>query len=405
MGKNLRAKRLFGAFLALTLLCSLLPAAGAAEVDVGAVYCFQSADFQADTESELTGVCITSVPTAGDVLLGDRVILPGDILTVHQLNHMTFSPAVNASQEVQITYLPIYGNQVEEEAVMTISIKKKENQPPVAQNGTLETYKNLENSGALSASDPEGSALTYSIVSKPKRGDVVINTDGTFTYTPKKNKVGKDSFSYTVSDAEGAVSNEAVVEIQILKPLDSTTYKDVESGQFEALWMRNTGLYTGSQVAGEACFGPDETVTRGDFLAMAMKLLEIPVDESLTTSGFADEGKAAQWLLPYLATAMRLGVVSGSQENGQVVFRPNDPITGAEAAVMLDNILQLPAGTAQETAAPQWAASAVQAMSAAGVAVSKPNGDLTRLEAAAMLYSVSKIADQAPGLEVFQSGN
>lgn len=404
MDKKPCARGLSWALLALLLL-TLLPAAGAAEVDVGAVYCFQSADFQTGTEQELTGVCITGVPSAGNVLLGSRVILPGDILTVHQLDNMTFSPAVNATTEAQITYLPICGSQVEEEAVMTISIKKKENKPPVAQNGALETYKNLENTGTLSASDPEGSALTYTVVAKPKRGEVTIHDDGTFTYTPKKNKVGKDSFTYSVTDADGAVSNEAVVEIQILKPLDSAAYKDVQTGQFEAMWMRNTGLFAGSQVAGENCFGPEEPVTRGDFLAMAMKLLQIPVDESLTTSGFADEADAAQWLRPYLATAMRLGVISGTREDGKVVFRPNDPITGAEAAVLLDNILQLPAGTVQDTAAPDWAESSVQAMSSAGVTVATPTENLTRLETARLLYSVSKVSNQAPGLEVFRQGN
>ena len=404
MGKKPCARRLLAVWLTLSVLCTLLPAAGAAEVETGAVYCFQSADFQAGSEDTLTGICVTGVPgpSVGRVLLGSRVICPGDILTVGQLDNMTFSPASNVSQEAQITYLPICGSRVEEAAVMTISIRKKENKPPVAQDGKLETYKNLENTGTLSASDPEGGELTYTLVSQPKRGDVVINQDGTFTYTPRKNKVGKDSFTFTVTDPEGAVSNEAVVELQILKPLDSSAYKDVESGQFEAMWMRNTGLFTGTQVAGEHCFGPDETVSRGEFLAMAMKLLEIPLDKDLTASGFADQGEADRWLLPYLATAMRLGVVSGSRKDGQVVFRPNDPITGAEAAVLLDNILQLPAGDAQETGAPNWAASAVQAMSGAGVAGENPNGHLTRLEAASMLYAVSKLADQAPGLEVFR---
>lgn len=286
---------------------------------------------------------------------------------------------------------------------MTISIRKKENLPPVAKSSTLETYKNLENQGVLDACDPEGEALTYTLVKPPKRGTVVIQEDGTFTYTPKKNKVGKDSFTFTVTDPQGAVSEEATVSIEIRKPLDASTYQDVTTGQFEAMWLKNTGLLVGSTIVGESCFYPDAQVSRGDFLAMAMKLLEIPLDDSLTTSGFADEDTAAQWLLPYLATAMRLGVISGSQRAGQAVFRPNDPITGAEAAVMLENMLLLPADGALQTAAPDWAAEAVQAMAQAGVSVSAPGDELTRMEAAKMLYAVSKISAEAPGLEVFHS--
>ena len=288
---------------------------------------------------------------------------------------------------------------------MTISINKKENMPPVVEDGCFETYKNLENKVTLKVTDPEGETLTYTLVKAPKRGEVVLHEDGTFTYTPKKNKVGKDSFTFTATDAKGAVSQEATISVEILKPLQANAYKDVTTGQFEAMWMANTGLYSGSQVAGEDCFCPSQTVSRGDFLAMAMKLLEVPVEKNVGASGFGDEADAVSWLQPYLATAMRLGVVSGSEQQGQVVFRPNDPITGAEAAVILENILQLPANEAIETDAPRWAETAVQAMSGAGIAVDAPSENLNRLQVAQMLYAVSKITEQAPGLEVFQKGN
>lgn len=393
--------------LAAVLMCTLAPTAMAAEVSTDAVYCFQSADFPTGTSAELTGICVTSVPEAsqGLVRLGSRVIRPGDILTKEQMATMTFHPTATQDQEAQITYLPICEDRVEREAVMTLSIFKKENKAPVAQDSSLETYKNLENTGTLSVTDPEGGKLTFTLVKEPKRGEVKLAEDGTFTYTPKKNKVGKDSFTFTATDESGAVSNEATVSIQILKPLDSETYKDVTSGQFEALWMKNTGLFSGGQVAGQACFGPNEAVSRGDFLAMVMKLLEIPVEDTAASSGFADEGEAESWLLPYLATAMRLGVVSGSREDGQVVFRPNDSITAAEAAVMLQNVLLLPKGDFTDTAAPAWAQDAVAAMAGSGITFATASGNITRMEAAQILYQVSKLAKTAPGLEVFQRDN
>lgn len=374
------------------------------EVSSGAVYCFQSGQFTTDPEAELTGLCITGVPDTaqGQVLLGSRVICPGDFLTAGQLDNMTFKASAPESQEAQVTYLPIYGNRVEKEAVMTISIRKMENQAPVAKDSTFETYKNLAKEGKLEATDPEGKTLTYTLVEKPKRGEVVLGEDGLFTYTPKKNKVGKDSFTFMVTDPEGAMSQEAVVEIEILKPLDASTYKDVTTGQFEALWMKYEGLFSGTKVAGEECFGPEEEVTRGDFLAMVMKLLDVPLDEDVMTSGFADEAEAAQWLRPYLATAMRFGIVSGSQETGEVVFRPNDPITGAEAAVMLDNILALPGDDTVATSAPEWARAAAEAMAVAGIPLTGSTETLTRLEAAQILYAASKTAETAPGLEVFR---
>ena len=405
-----RGRRFLALALAACMLCAALPQVLAAnpEVDAGAVYCFQSAEFHTGASDDLTGICITGVPQSalGTVRLGSRIICPGDILTAGQLDTMTFHPTAAGGQEAQLTYLPIYGNRVEQEAVLTISIRSKENQPPVAESSSFETYKNLEATGTLKAKDPEGGKLTYTVVQAPKRGEVVLGEDGAFTYTPKKNKVGTDSFSFTVTDEAGAVSNEATVTIEILKPLDNTTYQDMKqtAHEFEALWMKNTGLFTGTQIAGENCFGPEETVTRGDFLAMVMKLLEIPLESTAATSGFADEADAPDWLLPYLATAMRLGVVSGSQEDGNVVFRPNDAITGAEAALMLQNILLLPVDTAEMTddAAPAWAQDSLQAMSAGGVTVPAAEASITRLDAAIMLYQVSKLAETAPGLEVFR---
>ena len=61
----------------LTLMLLALPVA-AAEVESGDIYCFGAGDFAADG---LTGICVTGVPANGTVLLGDRTIRSGDILT------------------------------------------------------------------------------------------------------------------------------------------------------------------------------------------------------------------------------------------------------------------------------------------------------------------------------------
>ena len=48
----------------------------------------------------------------------------------------------------------------------------------------------------------------------PKNGTLVLNEDGTFTYTPNKNFVGKDSFTYSVTDGSN-VSSEVEVKITV----------------------------------------------------------------------------------------------------------------------------------------------------------------------------------------------
>ena len=266
--------------LALALVCLLGLTAAATEVDCDSVYCFTAKEF-ATEETPLSGVCITAFPDAdaGTVMLGNRVLRAGDILTADQLEKLTFHP-LRTEQDSQavISYLPIYENRVEKNATMTIAIRGKEDKAPVAQDVSMETYKNLPNDGALKASDPEGEPLTFTVVRGPKRGSVEVKADGTFTYTPKKNKVGIDSFTYTAADPAGNVSRTATVTIQILKPSDGRKYTDTVGldSRFEAEWLRNTGLFVGEEVGGNACFYPEKTVTREEFLTMVVKLLEIP---------------------------------------------------------------------------------------------------------------------------------
>ena len=100
-------KRIFLFLLAAGLLA--MPVA-AAQVDSGSVYCFQSDDFA----QELAGVCIRSLPDNGAVLLGTRVIQPGDILTAGQLAEMTFCPAdTQTDTTATVEYLPIFADRVE----------------------------------------------------------------------------------------------------------------------------------------------------------------------------------------------------------------------------------------------------------------------------------------------------
>ena len=55
------------------------------------------------------------------------------------------------------------------------------------------------------------------MVSGPSNGGLVLNGNGSFTYTPTAGKRGSDAFGYTVMDDLGATSNVATVRVDILK--------------------------------------------------------------------------------------------------------------------------------------------------------------------------------------------
>ena len=398
--------------LALTILLGLGINAFAAEVDCDATYCFSAEDFS--PAEDLTGICITQLPSAdsGTVMLGSRVLQPGDILTAGQIAQMTFLPLrTEEDREAVVTYLPIYEDRVEKATTMTISIRGKEDLAPVAEDFSLETYKNLPNQGSLKVSDPEGESLTYTLVRNPKRGEVTIDNSGNFIYTPKKNKVGVDSFTYTAADPAGNVSRVATVTIQILKPTDAKQYTDTVGHpcRFSAEWMRNTGLFVGEKIGGEECFRPEKDVSRGEFLAMVIKSLNIPVEDISYNDLPAD---TPQWLKPYLIAALRSGLTEGLPADESGSFRAEDPITQMEAAVILQNALDLSisqqtleqmqvSSDDAEDALPAWAAISVTAMSENGIGLSSDTA-LTRGDMAMALYQVSQIAIDAPGLAVFR---
>ncbi|EGQ7663174.1 tandem-95 repeat protein [Vibrio parahaemolyticus] len=58
----------------------------------------------------------------------------------------------------------------------------------------------------------------------PKNGTIIVNNDGTVTYTPDDNYVGKDTFTYIVTS--GGVSESATVEVNVTPVNDAPVAKD-----------------------------------------------------------------------------------------------------------------------------------------------------------------------------------
>lgn len=87
------------------------------------------------------------------------------------------------------------------------------NKAPSAEDQSFTLFKNTHKLIVLKGSDPEGDTLTYSIVRKPSYGILSsIRTD--VLYVPNVDFVGKDSFTFKVSDSL-ADSNIATVSIEV----------------------------------------------------------------------------------------------------------------------------------------------------------------------------------------------
>ena len=88
------------------------------------------------------------------------------------------------------------------------------NHAPVAGNDSFTANEDTAFSGSLlgNDSDSDGNPLHAALESKSTSagGSVSIKADGTFTYTPKANFNGVDTFGYTVDDGTGAANASAL---------------------------------------------------------------------------------------------------------------------------------------------------------------------------------------------------
>ncbi len=82
------------------------------------------------------------------------------------------------------------------------------NDTPSASNITFATIGSGQISGTLVATDPDtNDVLSFATgANGPQNGSVIVNADGTFTYTPNTGFVGLDGFDYAVTDLSGATT-------------------------------------------------------------------------------------------------------------------------------------------------------------------------------------------------------
>ncbi len=106
------------------------------------------------------------------------------------------------------------------------------NDAPLAADDAFATLKNTPISGTLADNDqdPNGDPLIYeeTPVKQPEHGTLVLNRNGTFTYTPSLDFVGADYFVYRVCDNQvPALCDQATVYITVLVPLPPPNHAPV----------------------------------------------------------------------------------------------------------------------------------------------------------------------------------
>ncbi|HYG02798.1 MAG TPA: Ig-like domain-containing protein, partial [Chryseosolibacter sp.] len=118
---------------------------------------------------------------------------------------ITFAPASNFNGTAIISYTVSDTNGLTSNAVTISAVIDAVNDPPVIADKTITTTINTIYSGSVLTSDdidPDGSPLVVSTtpVSGPSNGSIIINADGTFTYTPNPGFTGTDVITIEICD-------------------------------------------------------------------------------------------------------------------------------------------------------------------------------------------------------------
>ena len=131
----------------------------------------------------------------------------------------TYSPANDFHGNDSFSYQVNDGQLNSNTASVAITVSPV-NDVPVAKAVSLSTDEDTTVNSQLQAYDPDGDPLTYTVVSNPANGTLVLSTNGTFTYTPTSNVSGTDSFSFRASDGQ-VNSNTAMATITIAQINDA----------------------------------------------------------------------------------------------------------------------------------------------------------------------------------------
>jgi uncharacterized protein YkwD len=165
-------------------------------------------------------------PTASDSTVTTQVGVPvavtlqgadpdGDALTYEVLSQpahgtlsgiapaLTYTPAADYAGPDSFTFEVSDGERRSNTATVSITVERPPpvNHAPTASDSSVATTAGVSVEVPLQASDPDGDALTYTLVAGPEHG-LLSGVAPALSYTPAAGYTGADSFTFKVSDGE-----------------------------------------------------------------------------------------------------------------------------------------------------------------------------------------------------------
>lgn len=184
----------------------------------------------------------------GDALTYSIVTQPSSGSVTKSGSTFTYTPSAStAAGSYSFTYRVSDGSLTSSACTVNITVTTCNN-APTCSSVNVSTCLGAAVTGNFSGNDPDGNALTYTIVSQPSSGSVT-KSGSSFTYTPSGTTTGTFSFTYRVSDGT-LTSSSCTASIVVTACNNAPTCNSVNTSTCQGVAV--TGNFSGNDPDGNA---------------------------------------------------------------------------------------------------------------------------------------------------------
>jgi len=182
-----------------------------------------SANFQVEQDTDLTAT-ISATDPEGDTITFNQTSEPdnGEMVSFAANGEFTYRPNAGVIGSDRFTVSISDGtNQVSATITVNIIEVAPTNQAPTVTSANFELDQDTSLTATLTATDPEGDTVTFTVNGDPTNGQLVsFDSNGVFTYTPNGGFTGSDSFNIVASDGTNQVDATITLNVLAVNPVN-----------------------------------------------------------------------------------------------------------------------------------------------------------------------------------------
>ena len=296
---------------------------------------------------EAPGVLANDIDPENDPLTAGSASDPANGTVVLNANgSFTYTPDADFSGVDTFTYVLSQGSAGTDTGLVTITVAPV-NDAPVAGDDTYGTTSGtpltVGSPGVLTNdTDVDDVAPSAGSPSDPANGSVVLNTDGSFTYTPDSGFAGTDTFTYTVSDGHGGTDTATVtITVTATGPgisVGSVSVVEGNSGTRNALFTVSLSEPSATTVAVSYATASGSAAAPGDYTSASGTLSFSPgmTTQAVKVAVLGDSSDEADETFTVALSGATGGVIADGTGTGTII--DDDPKTVAGLRVAIGDV-------------------------------------------------------------------